>query len=85
LGALRVTLDDQPVSGFRTQKARALLAYLAVEARPHERDHLAGLLWAERPDPIARTYLRQALANLRRILDYDLSERPFPIGLGSAS
>ncbi len=76
LGTFRVRLDDQPVSGFRTQKARALLAYLAVEARPHARDHLAGLFWAERPDPVARTYLRQALANLRRILDSDASRPP---------
>ena len=75
LGAFLVTLNGEHVNGFRTQKARALLAYLAVEARPHERDHLAGLLWPEWPDPVARTYLRQALTNLRRLLDRD-PERP---------
>ncbi len=31
LGPLHATLDDHPVTGFATDKVRALLAYLAVE------------------------------------------------------
>jgi predicted ATPase/DNA-binding SARP family transcriptional activator len=69
LGAFRMTVGGVPLNGFRTNKTRALLAYIAVEARPHERDHLAGLLWPEYPDPVARTYLRQALSNLCHVLD----------------
>jgi DNA-binding SARP family transcriptional activator len=76
LGAFRVTLDGEPVNNFRTQKTRALLAYLAVEARPHERDHLAGLFWPEWPDAVARTYVRQALTNLRRLLERDPGRLP---------
>ncbi|MGC9334406.1 MAG: BTAD domain-containing putative transcriptional regulator, partial [Anaerolineae bacterium] len=57
------------MTDFGTDKARALLAYLAVEAgRPHRRDTLAGLLWANSPQTKARQSLRQALADLRRAL-----------------
>ncbi len=69
LGAFRCTADGQTLRSFRSKKSRALLAYLAAEARPHERDHLAGLLWSERPDSVARTYLRQALADVQRVLN----------------
>jgi predicted ATPase/DNA-binding SARP family transcriptional activator/Tfp pilus assembly protein PilF len=73
LGTLQVTLDGEPVANFATDKARALLAYLAVEAdHPHRRDTLAGLLWPDQPQGKARQNLRQALSDLRRaILDDD--------------
>ena len=74
LGGFRVELEGKPVYEFETDKARALLAYLVVEAnRPHRREALASLLWPERPDSVARTNLRQALARVRRALsDYTL-------------
>ncbi len=74
LGGFRVELDGEAVYDFETDKARALLAYLVVEAnRPHRREALASLLWPERPDSVARTNLRQALARVRRALsDYTL-------------
>jgi predicted ATPase/DNA-binding SARP family transcriptional activator len=69
LGALRMTLDGQPLTGFESAKARALLVYLALEPnRPHSRDALAGLLWPEHPNQVARDNLRQTLANLRRVI-----------------
>ena len=69
LGGYRVELDGAAVYGFETDKARALLAYLAVEAnRPHRRETLANLLWPDRPDAVARGNLRQALARVRRAL-----------------
>jgi predicted ATPase/DNA-binding SARP family transcriptional activator len=78
LGPLRITLDGQTVSSFAYNKARALLAYLAVEAdRPHRRDALVGLLWPELPDTAARTNLRQALANLREAIDDAAATPPF--------
>jgi predicted ATPase/DNA-binding SARP family transcriptional activator len=78
LGPLRITLGGQPVSGFAYNKARALLAYLAVEAdRPHQRDMLVGLLWPELPDTAARTNLRQALANLRKAIGDASATPPF--------
>ena len=55
LGPLRVTLAGEPVSGFESDKARALLAYLAAEAdRPHRRSSLVGLFWPDWPDRAAR-------------------------------
>ena len=68
-GSFQATLDGRPVTRFESNKVRALLAYLAVEAdRPHSRDELVGLLWPDQPDSTARTNLRQALANLRLAL-----------------
>ncbi len=70
LGSYRVELDGRPVYAFETDKARALLAYLMVEAdRPHRRETLASLLWPERPESAARANLRQALACIRRALN----------------
>lgn len=69
LGAFHVQRDGETVTSFQTNKARALLAYLAVEAqRPQQRAYLAGLLWPEWPEAQARTYLRQALANVQHVL-----------------
>jgi DNA-binding SARP family transcriptional activator/tetratricopeptide (TPR) repeat protein len=77
LGGFRVELDGEAVYEFETDKARALLAYLVVEAnRPHRREALASLLWPERPDSVARTNLRQALARVRRALS-DYANPPF--------
>jgi DNA-binding SARP family transcriptional activator len=72
LGSFQVTLDDRPVTDFVTDKARALLAYLAVENdRPHRRESLAGLLWPDQAEQDARRNFRQALFNLRQALSDD--------------
>ncbi len=50
------------------RKARALLAYLALEGgRPQPRDRLAALLWEDSSEEQARASLRQALASIRRV------------------
>ncbi len=78
LGPLRVTLDGEPVTGFATDKARALLAYLAVKVdHPHRRDALAGLLWPDQPQRKARQNLRQALSHLRQALGDQDDAAPF--------
>ena len=65
-GPVEVTLDGEVVTAFKSDKARALLAYLVVEAQhPHRREKLAGLLWPEWPEQAARANLRRVLANLR--------------------
>jgi len=65
-GPLEVMLDGNPITSFASNKVRALLIYLAVEAdRPHRRDALATLLWPNWPDRAARANLRRALSNLR--------------------
>jgi predicted ATPase len=66
LGPFRVTRNGAPVTQFRADTARALLAYLALNAgTPHRRETLAGLLWPDQPESEARHNLRQALSRLR--------------------
>jgi DNA-binding SARP family transcriptional activator len=68
-GPFEVFLNGGPVTGFDSDKVRALLAYLVVEAdRPHRREKLAGLLWPDFPERSARTNLRRALTNLRKVI-----------------
>jgi DNA-binding SARP family transcriptional activator/predicted ATPase len=68
-GPFQVYLNGEPVKGFRSDKARALLAYLCTEEmRPHRREKLAGLLWPDVNEQSARANLRYALANLRHVL-----------------
>lgn len=70
LGPFSGDLDGRPLRGFRSNKVRALLAYLMVEAhRPWSRASLAALLWPELSETSAQSNLRNALANLRRVLD----------------
>ena len=50
-GRFQVTLDSHPIASFESDKVRALLAYLAVEARrPHPREALAEPALAGRPE-----------------------------------
>jgi WD40 repeat protein/DNA-binding SARP family transcriptional activator len=77
LGSFQVTLDNQPAT-FATDRARALLAYLAVEAdRPHRREALAGLLWPDYAESAARRNLSQTLVRLRRAIDDHQANPPF--------
>ncbi|NUM48958.1 MAG: NACHT domain-containing protein [Anaerolineales bacterium] len=69
LGTWQATLDGAPITIFESDKVRALLAYLAVEAdRPHRRETLAALFWPERSERNARQNLSQALFNLRQAI-----------------
>ncbi len=67
LGPFQTALDGKPVTGFESSKVRALLAYLADEAkRSHPRDRLAGLLWPDWPQKAALQNLSYALSDLRK-------------------
>jgi TolB-like protein len=61
-----------------TRKARALLAYLALAPDQwHNRGRLAGLLWSDRKEALARHSLTQALGSIRKLgeaLSIDLIE-----------
>lgn len=77
MGLFEVALDGQPVTWFQSDKVRALLAYLAVEAASsHARHKLAGLLWPEVPDSHALHSLSQALCNLRSVLHDQIALTP---------
>ncbi|HKH83785.1 MAG TPA: AAA family ATPase [Gemmatimonadales bacterium] len=56
--------NGEPVR-FRTKKHLALLIYIAVDAKPHRREHLAELLWPRVSMPEARHSLATALSTLR--------------------
>ena len=78
LGSFQVALDGHPITGFATDKARALLAYLAVEnQRPHRREALAALLWPDQPVDRARQSLRQALLHVRQAVCDTTADCPF--------
>jgi DNA-binding SARP family transcriptional activator len=69
MGPFEAVLDGKRVTWFQSDKARALLAYLAAEAAsPHARHALAGLLWPDVPDAHALHSLSQALCNLRSLV-----------------
>jgi DNA-binding SARP family transcriptional activator/predicted ATPase len=78
LGGFFVDFDGVPVIDFKSDKVRALLAFLAVEAdRPHPRDTLAALLWPDSLNQVARTNLRGTLANLRKVIDDPHASPPY--------
>ncbi len=80
LGPFQTELGGQPVTGFESNKVRALLAYLATEAdRPHARQVLAGLLWPDYTNRSALNNLRSALANLRQAIGDQQAQPPFLI------
>ncbi|MHB0878419.1 MAG: tetratricopeptide repeat protein [Anaerolineae bacterium] len=78
LGTYVAELDGKAVTGFSTEKERALLAYVALQpGRPLRRLHLAGLLWPEQSEERALHSCRQALSSLRRLLGEHDSGQPF--------
>ena len=78
LGPFLAELGGERLSGFRSDKVRALLSYLAVEAhRPWGRSTLAGLLWPDFPEQAALSNLRNALSNLRRVIGDRGANPPF--------
>lgn len=50
LGPPQIRLAGDPLTGFKTRKAQALLFYLAVTGHAHSRTSLAGLLWGDMPE-----------------------------------
>lgn len=78
LGPLQITVDNSLIRAFESDKARALLAYLAVESnQPHRRDALLGLLWPDCPDEAARHNLRQTLYSLRQAIGDRNADPPY--------
>ncbi len=78
LGSFQIEVNGEPIRGIASNKVRALLAYLAVEAnRPHRRDVLAEMLWPNNPEGSARNSLKQALSNLRKSLGDRDATSPF--------
>jgi len=80
MGTFRATLDGVPVTVFESDKARALLAFLASESDlSHSRQKLAGLFWPDRPERHARQNLSQTLSSLRTAIGDRNASPPFLI------
>jgi DNA-binding SARP family transcriptional activator len=77
-GSLQIASDDNPIRGIASDKIRGLLVFLAVEAdHPHRRTVLAEMFWPNRPGGVARKNLKQAIANLRKVLGDRETTTPF--------
>lgn len=73
LGAFGVSIGSGAAPVLPTDKARALLVYLALESRPgrpHRREALAGMFWPEYTEAKALTNLRLTLHRLRQALEH---------------
>ena len=69
LGPMAVHVGGRTVSGWRTAKARDLLAYLIFSGdRPVTRDQIAEALWPETDPEAGTSALHTALYHLRRAL-----------------
>jgi predicted ATPase/DNA-binding SARP family transcriptional activator/Tfp pilus assembly protein PilF len=78
LGPLQARLGGEPITTFESNKVRALLVYLAVEAdRAQRREILATLLWPDWPQQSALHNLSYALADLRKNLSDRQAQPPF--------
>src|SRR5512137_411041 len=78
LGALQIAVANAPLVRLDSDKVRALLVYLAVEAdRPHRREALIGLFWPDSSEESARHSLRQALSNLRHAIGDHTARPPY--------
>lgn len=78
LGAIKVSLNEKPLTPFKSNKALALLVYLMVGAdQPHRRGRLAGLFWPDHSERAARHTLSQTLLRLYKIIGRDDASPPF--------
>lgn len=60
--------QGQLITGFISNKAPALVYYLATTGQSHSRNKLATLLWGDFPETKAKKNLRDVLHNLRGIV-----------------
>jgi len=75
LGTFVTAVDGVTITQFRSDKIRALLAYLVVESdRPHRREMLANLLWPDWSRRDGLRNLRKSLHRLRRALGEEVAD-----------
>jgi predicted ATPase/DNA-binding SARP family transcriptional activator len=68
LGPIQVDQDGEPVRGFVSRKALALLGYLAVQRRPVSRSKLVYMFWPDKSEARGRGNLSRVLNNLSSLL-----------------
>jgi len=85
LGPFEARWSDGEPAELTNKKARALLAYLAVESgRAHARERMAGMLWGQTGDERARHNLRQSLSAIRRCCGAVIASRENLLALDRA-
>src|SRR5690349_18934246 len=67
LGAPGLVLDNAPIVADR-RKTLALLASLAVNRRPHHRDHISAMFWPDYSQAKAFTILRHLLWEIQKLV-----------------
>ena len=72
-GSPQILWQDETITSFVSNKARALLIYLSVTRSAHSRIALAELLWSDTP-ATAKGNLRKTLSNLRNLEGVEFSE-----------
>ena len=78
LGTFELYLDDERVTDLYSDKTRALLAYLALEAnQPHTRGELTTLLWPDIAPKRASQNFRQTLSKLQKRIDNQNADPPY--------
>lgn len=70
LGGFALLLPGRVGDGLSYEKARGLLAFLALGATPQIRKHLAALFWPDLPASAALSNLRIVLLDLRKALNH---------------
>src|SRR5438477_6178348 len=68
LGEMALEVDGRAIPLPDSGRARALLAWLALNPGPHPRSRLAARFWPDVLDSSARASLRSAMWSLRRAL-----------------
>ncbi|MBV8887167.1 MAG: AAA family ATPase [Chroococcidiopsidaceae cyanobacterium CP_BM_RX_35] len=68
LGSPQISLNGQPLIHFISRKAKALLIYIAVNSKLHNREMLAELFWQDMPSGHSMNNLRAVLPNLRQLV-----------------
>jgi DNA-binding SARP family transcriptional activator/predicted ATPase len=68
LGTVQVERAGEPVRGFRSRKALALLGYLAVQGQPVPRERLADLFWEGKSEARGRANLNWVLHRITTLL-----------------
>jgi hypothetical protein len=80
LGRPFITLDEQPVTAFASEKELLLLCYLLANPGEHSRPQLAGMLWGEMTEERARANLSTAVYNLRQLFPEPLQTMVYLCG-----
>ena len=68
LGPLQIEKAGETLSGLRTQKTSALLAYLVRQEQPVTRGYLANLFWPDNSEERGRRNLSNELSHLSALL-----------------